>query len=577
MIYQLVVRLFGNTNESSVHDGTIEQNGCGTFASVDERALSSIAELGATHVWLTGALRQATLTDRSDIGLPAESADVVKGRAGSFYAITDYYDVCPDYAVDPRTRMPELEALLRRVHDAGMAVLIDLVPNHVARGYGSCVRPDRDFGKRDDTSVFFARDNAFFYLVDPPGQALTLAKPPSWEPSGVAFEGRYAKENGRDGNVPRATGNNVTSSSPSSTDWYETVKLNYGYHFVAPHQSSYDPPPATWREVDAIIAYWQDKGVDGFRVDFAHWIPRPAWEFLIGRAKARRPCLFVAEAYEDLAGLLEAGFDAVYCDPAYDLLKSMYLGRAGLDDLDRMLGAFDDDSRGRYVHYLENHDERRIASPLELGAEPDSSGFGAANAAKHLAPILYLMGNGPILFYNGQEVGEKGVGASGFGGGSGRTSIFDYGCMKELVKWVNGGRYDGGRLGEEQRALRSWYADLLALAQAPEVRATRYWGLRYRNAAAPLFPFARFAEEGGSILVVVANFAPGRSTTTNVKLPAELLRAAGLDGAVRVSKVFDETGRIKEELGAVDADVLVTTGFPVSVPDQAAHVFRVTG
>jgi glycosidase len=576
VIYQLVVRLFGNTNETRKPDGTLVENGVGRFADVDERAISAIKGLGATHVWLTGVLRQATMTDWSEIGLPASDPDTVKGRAGSFFAIRDYYDVCPDYAVDPRRRMEEFEALVARLHAGGLRVLIDLVPNHVARGYGSVVHPERDFGRGDDKTRFFAPDNAFFYLVDPPGQALRLARPAGWNPSGVVFDGAFEPEDGRPGNVPRATGNDVTSPSPSPTDWYETVKLSYGVDFTDRTVKRFDPVPATWSRMDEILAYWQAKGVDGFRVDFAHWVPNEAWRYLLSRAKARDPAvLLVAEAYEDLAGLLAAGFDAVYHDAALDTLKRVILGAASLDDLDAELRSLDDGARGRFVQYLENHDERRVASPVVPGHDPEATGLGSADAGRWLAPILLLYGSGPVLFHNGQEVGEPAALAEGFSGADGRTSIFDYGSMPAFARWVNGHRYDGGRSTPDELALRAWYADLLALCQAPEVRGTRYWGLRYATDSTGLFPFARFATGQAALLLVVASFDADASGASLVCIPDDLAEAAGLPEQLDVSLVLDSSGASSRLVAATTRASLSSRGLVVTVPARTTNVYRI--
>jgi glycosidase len=584
VIYQLVVRLFGNTHEARVQDGTLEQNGVGRFADVNEAAIAEIKALGCTDVWLTGVLRQATMTDYSSIGLPPDDPDVVKGRAGSFFAVRDYFDVCPDYAVDPADRMAEFEALVARLHAAGLRVLIDLVPNHVARGYGSVVRPELDFGAHDDPSVFFSPQNDFFYL--PGGEPLTLCRPSGWRPTGVAFDGRFAREDGGPGRTPRVTGNNVRSARPSATDWYETVKLNYGFNFAEPSASSYHPPPSTWKKVDAILAYWQDKGVDGFRVDFAHWVPPEAWSTILTAAKARRPeTWFVAEAYEDLERLLEAGFDAVYFDELTDALKGLYIGASTLESVDVLLRSIDDPVRGRYLTYLENHDERRIASPIVRDRGPDATGLGSTQAGRQLLPLLYLYSNGPVLLLNGQEVGEPGAGAEGFGGDDGRTTIFDYWSMPAFVGWVSGHAYDGAGLTAPQRALRAYHGDLLRLLQAPEVRGNRIWGLRYLNdprvhpgANAAIFPFARFARGGGSLLVVVANFAVGTPSSGAIRLPADLLDAAGLpSGDVSISLVFDDGGTVSQSLGAYERASLGSAGFQVEVPNQSARVYRVGG
>lgn len=577
VIYQLIVRTFGNTNLTRAQNGTLAQNGVGKFNDISDAALTSLKALGITHVWLTGVLRQATLT--SNEGLPADDPDILKGRAGSFYAVRDYYDVSPDYAEDVDERLNEFRDLVERMHAQGLRVLIDLVPNHVSRAYGSTIHPERDFGVGDDTSVFFSPSNNFFYLVDPPGQELALSKPGHWSPAGVTFDGAFAPEDGgASARTPKATGNDVTSASPSANDWYETIKLNYGYDFAA-HTSDYDPVPPTWEKVDAIIAYWQELGVDGFRVDMAHMVPRQAWEYLLPKARERREVYFLAEAYADLPALVDAGFDAVYHDAATDTLKRMYQGSASQADFSTTMAGIDDPERGRYLHYLENHDERRVASPIVSGS-PEDTGFGSALAAKQLAPLVYLYSQGPVLVHSGQEVGETGAGAEGFGGEDGRTSIFDYWAMPSLARWVNDHAYDGGDSTNDEKALRAWYGDLLAVSQDAAALGSRYWGLEYHNNHATFadcpdafYSFARFETDGGRVMVVVANFAVGTATSGTLRLPEALAEAAGLAETVTVRHVLDEQGAQDELVQTSSRDALVSGGFDVVVADQAAHVY----
>ncbi|HVH98643.1 MAG TPA: alpha-amylase family glycosyl hydrolase, partial [Enhygromyxa sp.] len=509
--------------------------------------------------------------------MPADDPDIVKGRAGSFYAIRDYYDVCPDYALDPTMRVQELDALVERLHAAQLRVLIDLVPNHVARSYASVIEPDSDFGAGDDQASFFDPSNNFFYIQN---ASLSLSKPGYYNPPGFNFDGVFAQEDGAPGHTPKVTGNNQTSASPSATDWYETIKLNWGYDF-SNDTGDYDPMPDTWTKMDAIIAYWQDHGVDGFRADFAHFVPQEAWTWLIEQARQRDPeVYFLAEAYENLDGLLAAGFDAVYHDASYDELKRLYQGNATQDSYASVMFALDDDQRPRYAQYLENHDERRLASPLVNGPNPDDSGFGSKEAGYQLGPVAYLYGNGPILFYNGQEVGETGAGAEGFGQEDGRTSIFDYWSLEQLSKWVNDGAYDGGGLAPDQLALRGFYADLLALSQDPSVLGSGYWGLEYFNnpgmfgdCPAGFYTFARFHPGTGRALVVVANFTPGSAAAGPVRLPQDLLDAVGLDGDVVVRKVLDRSGAVDEMVASLTAAQLVSDGFTADVDDQSTHVF----
>ena len=543
-IYQLFVRTFGNTNLTNQYDGDIATNGCGKFADINDAALDSLAALGVTHLWLTGVVRQATLTDYASVDprLAADDPDIVKGRAGSPYAIRDYFDVSPDLAVDPANRMAEFEALLGRIHAHGMKALIDLVPNHVSRGYGSVVKPALDFGANDDKTQFFAPQNNFFYLPDPPGQPLQLSYPPG-APARAGIDGAFAPEDGSDvAHTPRATGNNQTSHSPAASDWYEAVKLNYGYDFVD-GSTHYDPIPDTWNKVDAIVAYWQAKGVDGFRCDFAHWIPIEFWRWMIARARARAPVYFFGEAYDNPdappgyspQAMIGAGFDALYDYKLYNLVKGIFAGPNWANDLDAQLPT--DARAGHLLRYTENHDECRVAAPVKPG-DPGNSGFGSVDTGFAVTALVQLLGPDPVLLYNGQEVGEPGAGAEGFGGDDGRTTIFDYWAMPELAKWVNGHAYDGGQLSNAQRALRQRYASLWALRKEPAIAEGLFFSQQSLNKSAAeygeqghwVYTFIRSDPVRGQAFLIIVNLNPSSAYQPLVRLSPAALQSAHLEG-----------------------------------------------
>lgn len=300
VIYQLLPRHFGNLNETRRWNGTMAENGCGKFGDLGVAALTALQDMGFTHLWLTGVLEQASGTAYP--GRPADPPDILKGIAGSPYAIKDCFDVCPDYAVDPARRIDEFKALLRRCRAQGLKVIIDFVPNHVARSYGSDVMPGHSFGHGDDTAAFFSRDNHFYYLrSSDPGDGPPLKLPTAGMPG---CSGLFGPETG----IGRVTGNNAVTWAPSLHDWYETVKLNYGHDFTRGRDTSHlpgpDAPPGevprTWRTMDAILAYWQELGVDGFRADMAHMIPMEFWRWSVRRARRRDPhVFFCAEAYDN--------------------------------------------------------------------------------------------------------------------------------------------------------------------------------------------------------------------------------------------------------------------------------------
>ena len=591
VIYQLVVRYFGNQNSTNREAGTLAENGSGRFVDINETAVAELRALGITHVWLTGVLRQATLTDYSAIGLPPDDPDTVKGRAGSFYAIRDYFDVCPDYAVDPVQRMAEFEALVARLHAGGLKVLIDIVPNHVARCYHSVSRPDLNFGDGDDTTRFFARDNSFFYLVDPPGRKTFISRPRFWNPHGVMFDGQVPTEDGSPGHPPKATGDNCNEPEVGEYRWYETVKLNYGFNFTN-GATEYEPIPRTWKLMNEIIAYWQEKGIDGFRCDFAHFVPAEFWTYLLGEARKRHPeTYFTAEAYPwegsgdpvtRMSQLTDAGFDSIYDDHAYNMLKRIYLSSATQEDYDRTILS-SPIPRARLLQYLENHDERRVASPLVFGSDAHHSGFGSGAAGYQLAPLAYLQSRGAVLLFNGQEVGEVGGGIKGYNRDDGRTTLFDYWYMPELGRWVNGHKYDGGGLTAEEKGLRKFYGDLLRLSQDPSVCADGYWALKYYNhparfddCPADLYSFARFETGSGRMMVVVANFRGGSATEGRIRIPAELAAAVGLREQAQITLVLQRSGASAEPVASMSPAQLTENGFPVTIPTQASCVYIVS-
>ncbi len=464
VVYQLFVRHFSNTNETRKPHGTLAENGTGKFSGIDDKVLAALAEFQVTHVWLTGVLQQATGTDYSEIGAPADDPDLLKGVAGSPYAIKDYFDVCPDFADEPANRLAEFRALMERIRARGMRTVIDFVPNHVARSHDSDVKPELAFGKKDDRGKFFAVENNFFYLQgEPPLRLPTQA--------GEGRDGLFVGEMDHG----KVTGNNVNSWTPGIGDWYETVKLNFGFDFVAGTRlfpSSQSPAaevPDTWVKMDAVLSYWQELGVDGFRCDMAHMIPPEFWKWAIARARQRDAKVwFAAEAYNNdpakvppadarlaefdnvMQDLLDAGFDAVYDDPSYKTLKGIYESGRWANDLT----VPNDFLFHHSLRYVENHDEVRLASKGNWGDV-------GAKVGPAVGAVLFGASRGSIMLYNGQEFGEKAEGAEGFGGEDGRSSIFDYWSLPSLVAWKK------NELSAEQKELREDYVALLKTVSVP--------------------------------------------------------------------------------------------------------------
>jgi glycosidase len=583
-IYQLLVRHFGNANTTNAYDGDLATNGSGKLADINDAALDALKGLGVTHLWLTGVVRQATLSDFSSVdpALGPDDPDIVKGKAGSPYAVRDYFDVSPEIATVPANRVAEFKALVARIHAHGLKAVIDFVPNHVSRGYKSVVKPELDFGLHDDPSQFFSPQNHFFYLAQPAGQALQLSYPPG-APVHAGQDGRFGPEDGTTlARTPKATGDNLTSPNPSANDWYEVVKLNYGFNFVD-RTTHYDPQPALWGQMDQVLSHWQGLGVDGFRCDFSHWIPVEFWSWAIGRAKARQPAYFFAEAYDNpdaapgysKAAFVRAGFDALYDSAAYNTVKGIYASTNWANDLEQALPAAD--VEGHLLRYAENHDERRAASPVTPG-DPGNSGFGTAQAGFAVTALLHLLGPEPTLVYAGQELGEKGAGREGFGGDDGRTSIFDYWSPPALAAWSNGHAYDGAQLNADAKDLRAQYVALGAVLAEPAFSGKRF-SLQPANKAQAAFGeqghwvygFLRFDPDRGQTFLVLANLNPSVAYTPKVKLPTEAMTEARLDPAASYALV-DRWSALN--LSASGAE-LTSPGVVVDLPALTVRVLEI--
>lgn len=513
VIYQVLPRLFGANEEHPVAHGSKEQNGVGHFADFTGKALNEIRGLGVTHLWLTGIIEHATQTDYSAFGITPDSPDVVKGRAGSPYAIKDYYDIDPDLASDVPQRMREFQLLVARIHKAGLKLVLDFVPNHVARHYESDAAPEgvRDFGADDDATQAFSPHNNFYYL---PGQQF---RSPVSSQEQCGNPAMHWQEN-----PARATGNDCFTATPSVNDWYETVKLNYGVDYQGGRVCHFDPVPDTWEKMRDILLYWAGKGADAFRCDMAEMVPCEFWGWVIPQVKARHPqVLFIAEVYnpQEYRNYIWNGhFDYLYDKVGlYDTLRAVVRGECPATAITSQWQSVDDIGE-RMLNFLENHDEQRLASD-----------FFAGDALKGRPALLVaaLMRTNPVMIYCGQELGERGMDEEGFSGRDGRTTIFDYWTVQTVRRWRHGGRFDGKLLTDEEKALRDYYATVLRLCNTePAISHGQFFDLMYANLDNPMMDthrqFAFFRKQGRDLVLVVANFGE-RETVANIRVPGHAL------------------------------------------------------
>jgi len=553
MIYQLLPRLFGNKQQANVPYGTIEQNGSGKFADISEQALEGIKELGTTHVWYTGVISHGTLTDYSKDGLPANNANVVKGRAGSPYAVRDYYDLDPDLATDVKNRMAEFEALVKRTHQKGLKVIIDFVPNHVARQYKSRMKPAgvKDFGEGDDVHVAFSAANDYYYV---PGKDFVVPEPKSNQPTPLsALQHENYKES-----PAKATGNNVFSEKPSVDDWYETIKLNYGVDYQNGATQHFDPTPEVWTKMRDILLFWTSKGVDGFRCDMAEMVPLAFWAWVIPEVKKVKPeLIFIGEAYDPTSykSFLTAGkFDYLYDKVGlYDGLKRLIRSEehADVNDIRKVWQVESAGFADHMLRFLENHDEERIAS----------AGFaGRAELALPAMVVSATLSGGPVMTYFGQEVGEPGRGAEGFGGEDNRTTIFDYWGVPEHQKWMNGGQFKDGLTGD-QKLLREYYVKLLQIAGASEAIAKgELWEIPVAgNMNKRMYGYVRYTAK--QRLLILVNFDRHYRMESNVQIPENILHG----------KSF---GHAEDKLSGLQLKDIKNNTIPVWVLPMSAQIIE---
>ena len=496
-IYQVFTRTFGNKNLTRKQDGSYEENGAGKMNDINAQVLRQVRGLGITHIWYTGVIRHATATDYTAYAIPRQHPSVVKGRAGSPYAIADYYDIDPDLAEDVARRMEEFRALVRRTHEAGLKVIIDFVPNHVAREYRSICKPQgvRDLGQDDDTSKHFDPQNNFYYC---PGASL--------EP---AFDLEDYEEW-----PARCTGNDCFHPYPGVNDWYETVKLNYGVDYTGGGSHHFDPIPSTWTKMVDILLFWAAEGVDGFRCDMAEMVPTAFWSYASQRLKAAHPeAILIGEVYNPALyrAYIASGFDYLYDKVGmYDCLRGVVCQQRAASEITAQWQATDD-IRDRMLYFLENHDEQRIASDFFCGD--------ARKALPAMMVSAWLRTN-PVMVYAGQEWGERGMDHEGFSGVDGRSTIFDYWTVRAVYQ----GYFDRSSLGGDQRQLEADYQHILRLANEEKaLREGELFDLMYANAPSPCFDpqrqYAFLRKKDDELLIVNVNFSADQRTT-QVRIPA---------------------------------------------------------
>jgi len=575
VVYQVFTRLFGNTNTTNKPWGTIEDNGVGKFRDFTQKALKEIKDLGVTHIWYTGIPHHALVRDYTAFGISNDDPDIVKGRAGSPYAVKDYYNVNPDLAHNPKNRLSEFKALITRSQKADLKVIIDIVPNHIARKYEGKNNPKGvvDFGANDNKNVVYAKDNNFYYN---PRESFTV---PDWRDGYLPLGGEQNKlSDSKFTETPaKWTGNGSRLSKPDFNDWYETVKINYG---VSPdgHRDFELLPedfghkdftkhfefwqkrevPDSWKKFRDIALYWLGQGVDGFRYDMAEMVPVEFWSFMNSSIKMKNPEAFLmAEVYNPdqyrdyiFKGKMDYLYDKV---EFYDSLKHIMQGHGWTDHIPVVQNGLIDIEH-QMLHFLENHDEQRIACPEFLGS---------AEKAKPGMVVSATISTSPTMIYFGQEVGEPAAESAGFGSPS-RTSIFDYIGVPHFQRWVNNKKFDGGQLSAKEKELRTFYKNLLNFTINSSALMGNYRDIHFYNKDHTKYynhhvlSFVRWSQN--EKLIIISNFDAQQAFGFDLKLPQEIVQKWGLENKTYTAKdeLFKEKELsliVKDEIGHIRIDI----------------------
>lgn len=565
-IYQVMTRLYSNPNATNKPFGTIEENGVGKFNDINADALKSMVKLGITHVWYTGVLECATMTDYSSDSISRDHPMVVKGRAGSPYAIKDYYDVNPDLAINVKQRKDEFKSLVNRTHEAGLKVIIDFVPNHVARQYHSDAKPAgvEDLGANEDQTKVFSPNNNFYYI---PGKSFEVPK--GYNPlENITVNGELEPYQ----ETPaKATGNNVFRADPSIGDWFETVKLNYGLDLINGNidlnnsaSQHFDPIPNTWVKMKDIMVYWAQFGVDGFRCDMAEMVPVAFWNYAITEVKKVNPSvIFIAEIYNpnEYRNYINNGkFDYLYDKVGtYDDIRRAVENKGSIDSITNLQKSLDGIT-SNLVRFIENHDEQRFASRDFAG-----------NSLRCMPAMVLTtcMHSGPSMIYFGQESGVKGEGAEGFGGDDGRTTMFDYWGVKEHQAFLNGGRYDGGKYTMDQKHLHEFYAKLLNLnLTCDALKNGRFYDLQNSHSEYnrdKCYSFLRYSNK--QRLLIIVNFSNDQNFNPVIKINDAVQTAIGcIPGTRYTLKNLLTDDVIKADLGE---------GLRIELQANSAFIFEI--
>ena len=289
------------------------------------------------------------------------------------YDVADYEDIMDEFGT-----MEDMDHLIDEMHSRGMKLFLDLVPNHTSTQH----RWFQESRKGKDNPY-----SDYYYWFD--------EKPNDWK---SAFEG---------------------------SAWeYDEMRGQYYLHTFAVGQADLNwDNPAVVKEMQGVIDFWTDKGIDGFRIDVIDCVSKDLINDKNGFGPRLHEYIHAMFGRDNVSHLFTVGEGAVHdieemkrhCAEDRGELSTLFIfehmdcGRSdkftpngeGLESLRDVLVKWQNTTAENellYPLFIENHDQPQLMSRI---ADDKSLRY---ESATDIAAMVYLLDGVPFI-YQGQEFG----------------------------------------------------------------------------------------------------------------------------------------------------------------------------
>ncbi len=271
------------------------------------------------------------------------NADERKNYYGSPYAVADYRKVNPDFGT-----LQDFKNLVSAVHDRGMKIIIDWVPNHT--GW----------------------DNPW------------LTAHPEW----------YTKD--AKGNITDP----INPETGESWGWTDVADLDYSNNDMRKEM------------IASMNFWVKDIGIDGFRVDVAHGIEQNFWDQLTPVLTKSNPDVFMLAESEVPSHRNNDTYHATYGWSFHHLINEIAQGKKSAADIDKWYNEDRSKfNKGFHMHFTSNHDENTWAGTVFDRLGDAHKTMAALTATFDGMPLLYSGQEEPMKkrlpFFTKEYIGFK--------------------------------------------------------------------------------------------------------------------------------------------------------------------------